>query len=283
MGELDDLWDFENPDASEGRFRQRIASLDPATDAMELAEAQTQLARAQGLQRHFDDAHATLDQVEARLADLSQRVWIRYDLERGRVFNSSGALERAQPLFLLAWDEARAVSEDALAVDAAHMLGIVTTGEESLSWNLRALQLAQTSDQPRAQRWQGSLYNNIGWTYFGEGRYHDALAMFERALERRQADGKEGQIGVARWCIARTLRGLGRTEEALALQQSLLAALPEDGYVSEEIGECLLALGRGAESRPYFRRAAEMLSQDIWLAAQEPQRLERLRQLGADK
>lgn len=282
MGELDDLWDFDDPAASEVRFRQWLADLPPSTDLSERAEAQTQLARAQGLQRHFADAHATLDQMESQLPRLTVRVQMRYHLERGRVFNSAGALERARPLFLGAWEQARVAGEDALAVDAAHMLAIVASGEEAFTWNLRALELAHSSDQPPARHWQGPLYNNMGWSLFGDGRYEEALAMFERALEQRQVEGRAKEMGIAQWCIARTLRALGRTDEALAMQRSLLETQAEDGYVSEEMGECLLALGREDESRPHFRRAADLLSRDIWLATREPERLARLRQLGAN-
>ena len=56
----------------------------------------------------------------------------------------------------------------------------------------------------------------------------------------------------------------------------------EDGYGSEEIGECLLALGREDDARPWFARAAELLSGDAFLAEHEPDRIERLRRLGAD-
>lgn len=280
IGKLDDLWDLDDPAGSEQRLRRWIADLPPSAGVSERAEAETQLARSLGLQRRFTDAHALLDEVESRLPELTARVQVRYHLERGRVFNSSNAPQRAQPLFLAAWEQARAAGEDALAVDAAHMLAIVASGEDALTWNLRALELAQSSAEPRARRWQGSLYNNMGWSYFAEGRYADAMAMFERALERQRMDGSEKEIGIARWCIGRTLRALGRTEEALALQQSLLAAISEDGYVSEEIGECLVALGREEEARPHFRRAAELLSRNIWLEEREPERLERLRQLG---
>lgn len=53
----------------------------------------------------------------------------------------------------------------------------------------------------------------------------------------------------------------------------------------EELGECLLALGRPAEarphfSRPHFSRAHELLSQDLWLREHEPERLTRLATLG---
>ena len=53
---------------------------------------------------------------------------------------------------------------------------------------------------------------------------------------------------IARWCVARCLRSLDRTEEALAEQQALAAELEAigetDAYVAEEIAECLSALGR---------------------------------------
>jgi hypothetical protein len=156
--ELDELWDYSDPAASEACFRQRLSDLSTEADPALLAEAQTQLARSQGLQRHFEEAHATLDQVEAHLAAMPARVRIRYALERGRVFNSSGQPERAVPLFESAWEQARAAGEDGLAVDAAHMLGIAEPGEQGIAWNLKALDLARTSSQLGANRWQGSLY-----------------------------------------------------------------------------------------------------------------------------
>jgi len=71
------------------------------------------------------------------------------------------------------------------------------------------------------------------------------------------------------------LRALGRYEEALKLQQSLKS----DGYVHEEIGECLLALKRDKEAAVEFARAHELLSKDWWLAANEPARLARIKKL----
>ncbi|HEX8682227.1 MAG TPA: hypothetical protein VF707_07935 [Ardenticatenaceae bacterium] len=64
------------------------------------------------------------------------------------------------------------------------------------------------------------------------------------------------------------------------MQQALLAEFEasgeQDGYVYEELGECLLALGRPEQARPYFARAYEEFSQDPWLVEQEPVRLQRL-------
>ncbi|HSI33415.1 MAG: tetratricopeptide repeat protein, partial [Phycisphaerae bacterium] len=53
-----------------------------------------------------------------------------------------------------------------------------------------------------------------------------------------------------------------------------------DGYVYEEIGECLLTMGRRDEARPHFARAHALLSVDPWFPPNQPDRLARLKQLG---
>jgi tetratricopeptide (TPR) repeat protein len=124
----------------------------------------------------------------------------------------------------------------------------------------------------------------MGWTYHGAGNYEEALAMFERAQAAWQSDGELDLVPIARWSVARALRSVGRVDEALANQMALKeefdASGHSDGYVSEEIGECLLLLGREQEARPYFARAWSLLSENIWLSESEPQRLERLHALG---
>jgi tetratricopeptide (TPR) repeat protein len=275
---LDSLWNFGDPAASERRFADRIAVI--AAEPPEVrAEAMTQLARSQGLQRRFADAHATLDAAEP-LAGVG-RARVRLLLERGRVFNSSGSPAEARPFFEAAWELARASREDGLAVDAAHMLGIL--GPDGLAWNERAVALAQSSDQPAARRWLGSLYNNIAWTYHDAGRFEEALAVFRAALEEREQAGARGPLLVARWAVARALRSLGRFEEAAAIQSALLEEHERDGstdgFVHEELAENLLSLGRPNEARPHFARAHELLAADLQLAEREPLRLQRLASL----
>jgi hypothetical protein len=76
---------------------------------------------------------------------------------------------------------------------------------------------------------------------------------------------------------------MNRVEEALShqmkLEKEFESTNEKDGYVFEEIGECLLALNRMKEAQPYFAEAYQLLSQDTSLAEQESARLERLRQL----
>ncbi|MEE9131687.1 MAG: tetratricopeptide repeat protein [Phycisphaerales bacterium] len=244
----------------------------------------TQIARAQGMQRQFDEAHRTLDEADAMIDSDMHRARARLLLERGRVFKSSGSADKAKPLFIKAWQLASGEGIDGLAVDAAHMVAIFEVGEKALKWNHKALDLANSSSDPDAQRWKGSLCNNIGWAHHSNGDYDKALTYFEQALQHRQAQGKADGIRIARWCIARCLRSLDRMEEALAIQREMEQQIADtenpDGYVYEELGECLHALGRTDEAKPSFRRAHELLSKDAWLVESEPQRIERLGELG---
>lgn len=285
---FDDLWDFGNPAETERRFREVLPHAEGDPDFH--AQLMTQIARTLGLAGSFDEAHGTLDQAK-RLIDeggaAHPRTSIRYLLERGRVFNSSGAPETARPLFIEAWDQGLAANEDEFAVDAAHMVAIVEgDGDEALEWNRKGMELAERSDNPRARRWLGSLYNNVGYTLLCRKEYAASLDAYQKGLDWRLANGG-GPVGIriARWCVARALRGLGRIDEALAMQRDLQHEWDREGgasgYVSEEIAECLIALNREEEAVPHFARAHELLSQDAWFAKNEPVRLERLRSLGA--
>lgn len=297
-----EAWDFQDPAGSAARLGALAAKALHAGEVLAAAEFRTQQARATGLMRRFDEARALLDGVEATLAGAEAatectsdavRPRVRLLLERGRVLNSSGRAAEAAPQFTRAWELAIGSSVrphlDGLAVDAAHMAGIVATGDEAAAWNLRALTLADSSPNADARRWRASLLNNVGWTLFEAGDHAAALAHFERALAARIEQGIEGKGRgpwlIARWCIARAHRALGRIDEALTEQQSLLAdharAGSSDGFVHEEIAECLLALGRAGDSRPHFAAAYGLLARDPWLSGREPERLARLAALAA--
>jgi len=126
----------------------------------------------------------------------------------------------------------------------------------------------------------------MGWSYHELGDYESALKIFQKAEAARRSNGNVNQIRIAVWCVARTMRSLNRVEEALSKQLALKAefesAGENDGFVYEEIGECLLALDRKQEAQPHFAKAHEILSQDISLAENEPARLARLKELGAE-
>src|SRR5438477_1554807 len=140
---FDQLWDYTNPAATEQKFRALAEELEKSGDRPILAELLTQLARTQGMQGRFDEAHATLDRAE-KLIDTATmpRARVRYLLERGRAFNSSDHLDQAKPLFVKALELGQKNKLDAQAIDAAHMIAIVEPSpEEQLRWNYRGVEL----------------------------------------------------------------------------------------------------------------------------------------------
>jgi tetratricopeptide (TPR) repeat protein len=276
---IDELWDFDDPAASESQFR--VAAGDASSDRQRDI-LMTQVARALGLQGKYSEGLAILDAIPNAGADLE--VEVRTRLERGRILNTRGDPDEARPEFDAAFDRATNAGAENLAVDALHMLAIVAPADEQLALNERAIALANAATDPRAQRWLASLYNNTAWTHFDAGNLDEALRLFELALEERLKGDEPRATGIARWAVARTLRAQGRTEEALAAQRDLRRVNSDTGiddpYVDEELGECLLALGRVDDARPYFARAAEGISADAWMLANEHERIARLEELG---
>jgi tetratricopeptide (TPR) repeat protein len=260
--EIDARWDFTRPEESERRFRVLLDEIEAGTGAA--AEVLTQIARSQGLQGRFEEAHRTLDGVEPLLGAHASRPRARYLLERGRVLNSSGRPEEAFPLFIHALGVALAAGEDFYAVDAAHMAAIVSPGDNVLNWNRRGLAMAEASRDPRARRWRGSLYNNLGWAHHDRGEFDEALRCFEQALEARQAQGEAALVRAAQWCVARGLRSLGRAEDALAIQRALLAEHRRLGTgardVYAELIACLESLGRHEEAEAVRRESESAAS-----------------------
>lgn len=281
---LDALWDYNDPAASTKRFTAERVHY--PQDSRQALEIDTQLARAQGLARHFDDANRLLDRVEAKLAAVDARVQVRYLLERGRTFNSAGEPTRALPLFMQAYAVALRAGRppDAFyAIDALHMLAIAAPPAEQLPWNLKALAAADAATDPRARNWRGSLLHNLGWTYFSAGDYATAVDYWQRALAFREAAGDVARIRVGQWTLVRGLRAQGKLDDAERLQRALAAELTRakapDGYVFEELSEIALARNDRPQARAWAAQAYPLLRDDADFAANEPARLAKLAQM----
>lgn len=278
---IDKLWDYSDPAASELKFKSLVDEAYAAGDSMYALEASTQVARALGLQQKFEEAHAILDKIEGQILD-RHKVNVRFLLERGRVFNSSKEKEKAIPLFTEALDLALALNEDFYAIDAAHMLGIAEEPGKALEWNLKTIAMAEVSNDARARKWLGSLYNNTGWTEHDRGNYGDAQELFEKSLEWNIENGTEESINIARWTVGRGLRSLKEYANAIEIQLELLEEGYDSGYVYEELGEGFLLMGDDERSSEYFKMAYEKLSEDEWLVKFEPERIQRLKELAGE-
>jgi tetratricopeptide (TPR) repeat protein len=257
------MWDFDDPEGSEARFR---AALDHAAadDALVLW---TQIARTWSLRRQPERAREILDELRRPLEGAGPEPRIRWELELGRTWVSAvstpedrtpAAVELASDAYTRAFELARDAGLDELAVDAVHMMVFVDTDPaDQLAWNDRGLALARASSQPGGRRWEAALLNNRGMALHELGRDEEALADFRAALALRQAEDDAGSIRVAWWMIAWSLRQLGRPSEALPIQLRLeeecAAAGDPDPYVFEELALLYRALGDPGRAAAYER------------------------------
>ena len=262
--DLSPLWDFTQPAVSEQRFR---AALVTATDDEALI-LQTQIARTYGLRRDFARARQVLREIEPQLLGAGAEALARHALEIGRTLSSAthppesqteAVRQKARAAYLRAFDIARAGKLDAVAIDALHMLAFIdTVPADQLKWGERALAVLESSAQPEARAWEGSLRNNVGYALHQLGRYEEALTQFRLALAARERAGDAEPIRVAHWMVAWTLRALGRVDEALEIQLRLEreweAAGGQDPYVFEELEHLYRARGDTVRAEAYAAR-----------------------------
>lgn len=294
LPDFQSLWDYSAPAETEVAFTELLAAhADDSRDGFDQwrLELRTQVARTHSLRKEFAKTDALLNAVDADVTALlaiepgaAPKARVRSLLERGRRWNSDGDKAQARPLFEQAWELARSAGLDGLAVDAAHMIAIASADKkQELDWGLKALKLAESSPDPDAKRWRGSLYNNLGWTHHEMGEFETALELFDKQIVVRKEAGDEPALRIARWARARALRSLGRHADALAALNEIVGTYGEealgDGFVQEEIAENLLATGIPSRATNSFKRAHALLK-DTWINDEDPARIARLAKLG---
>ena len=258
------LWDFSKPELSEQRFRAALETA-KGDDALIL---QTQIARTHGLRKDFAKAQAVLVAIEPQIKTAGHEARARYALELGRTYASAThsrelLTDAAKTQARSAFTEALAIAKsaksgelDALAIDAIHMFAFIDTAPaDQLKWAQEALTVSVASNQPAARRWEGSIRNNLGMALHGLGRFEEALAQFKQALAIREQGSNAGQIRVANWMVAWTLRAMNRLNESLEIQLRLekecAAADDPDPYVFEELETLYRAKGNEERANYY--------------------------------
>jgi tetratricopeptide (TPR) repeat protein len=254
---------------------------------------------AQAMQGKSDQAHRTLDRAAELLPPGDLLAASRVVLERGRIYHQANDPSRAKPHFQQAYDLAVRGQHDAQTVNAAHMIAIVSKcPAEQVNWNRIALELANSSSDPRAQDWRGPIYNNLARSLIEAGEYEEALHAYVACQAIAEQRGEQLIVRGAIWGRALALRQLGQLETALKLQLDLL----QQYRAVEERGEMpgpLLAIGRGLvhaelaelywrlasevpEATVRLRVQAQLALQDLrgndWMERLEPDRMRRLEQ-----
>ncbi len=271
MQDFDAYWNYSDSKATEEKFREILSS---AQDINYIAELKTQIARTLGLQRKFEDGHLLLSEIENDLIQNNPQIATRYYLEKGRLYNSNNEKADAIKMFEKATDIANKNELDFYHLDALHMLGIATTDEVSLAWNEKAIDTAEKAKEERAKNWLGSLYNNTGWTYFDMKNYEKATALFHKCLFWNIDKQRDANARIAKYSIAKCKRMMQKNDEALFILHEI-EGVGDDGYIYEELAENYLVKNELEKSKTYFQKTYELLHTDIWLQANEKERIDR--------
>jgi tetratricopeptide (TPR) repeat protein len=249
---LRSLWDFSDLDASERRLRAALAA---EGDDSGRAEVMTQLARIDGLRGRYPDGQRLVADAEA-LAGEDDVVRARVLLERGRLLRLSGDLAAALPLFEEAFESALRAHQDFIAADAAHMAALAG---DMVTWTQRGVELGEAS--PAAAPWIAMLLSNLGWWRLQRGEYAEALAAYQGSLAAHTRNGDKPYLReVARCGVAKSLRGLRRADEAVALLEHAVAWADgvgrPDRVFHEELAAAYSEVGREHDAEEQRRLAA---------------------------
>jgi tetratricopeptide (TPR) repeat protein len=273
------LWDFDDLDASQERLETQL-SAEQTDDGR--AEVLTQLARVEGLRGEFEAGERLIGQAETG-ADQNSIAHARIDLERGRLYRSSGNVEAALPLFDSAFALALETGRYFIAADAAHMAALAAPDREGfIAWTQRGIDVAE--EHETASYWRGSLLNNLGWELYEAAEYAEALEAFERALAAREEEPADPEpIALARYAVGKALRALGRSGEAVPQLEQAVAWAESvgapDGWYHEELAEEYAAVGREPDARKQSRLAMPLLEKADPSFREDAERASRLREL----
>ncbi len=186
------------PDGSRWRSRYDIAIL-------------TQIARAQGLQRRFADAQATLDQVRMR-PDSNDTGSARSAISSNKAesITHRGVMRKRCGWFQDAFTAANAQQQDFYGIDALHMLAIADVPERQCIGIYKQWHSLNNPPIPARRTGKDRCTTTLGGSYFEEGEYSQALTSFEPPYNGASSRAKSVRYLIARWCVARTLRALGQ-------------------------------------------------------------------------
>ena len=275
----DQIWatfQYDFPAQTIAQFQALADEAGKRGDADAQAIYLSQMARAEGVRKNLDAADAILDRAEKLAKGDGARERIK--LERARILRRRGRTKAAREAFVGVYDTARKLGlHPNLPIDAAHMLALMSEGNEAKQWTERGFTLAESSENPLVNRWVGVLAWNLAGSYEEQGNHAMAALYYSRSLASRVTHSNAAVLRTTEHALARQLRFLGACRETIGIETRLLSQEPEKDAAPQlyEIAECRSSLGEKQEASAFAARALKVLGK----GDAPPEIMERLRSM----
>lgn len=224
-------------------------------------EAMAQVARSNLLLGNLDEGNRWLADAAKIATDSDPMGWSRYLGVRGRFEWKADDLATSRKTFDEMYVYCNTNALWSRAVDAAHMIAIVSKSpEEQIEWGKRGIEVAESA---AVESWLGPLWNNLATTYYDLKQYEPALEAFIKAREYHwRFSGEVGKL-YADYHVGMTYRLLGKTDEAGKWLRPVLAWAERlenhsaIGQASEDLGEIEISTGNSDAGLIMLKRARD--------------------------
>ena len=227
-------------------YMQAMAEAENAKDNSGLTEAYSMVARTYLIVDKKEDGRPWIEKAQKIATPEEPLGWSRYLGVKGRFEWQDKHLEKATVTFKEMYDYCSKNKLHERAIDAAHMVAITGSHEQQIEWGLKGIEEAEAGN---ITGWLGPLWNNLGATYEGMGKYNESLDAYLKAREYHWRYGNEMNKLIADWAVGHAYRLTGNMEEAGRWLRPALAwseridAAEFIGWSHKELGEIELANG----------------------------------------
>ncbi len=222
-------------------------------------EALSQMARMNLLLERKEEGREWLEKAADRASDSDPMGWSRFLGVKGRFEWKDNDLVKARETFDRMYVFCNTNALYARAVDAAHMIAIVSEKpEDQIEWGKLGIEAAEKTDN---EKWLGPLWNNLAGTYYDVKDFESALECYLKAREYHWRFSSEVAKLYADYHVGMTYRLLGKFDEAGKWLRPVLAWAERIenhsaiGQACEDLGEIAAARGDKTEALNLFKRA----------------------------
>ncbi len=190
--------------------------------------------------------------------------WSRYLGVRGRFEWKDDELDKAAKTFIEMYEFCSAQKFHERAIDAAHMVAIVSDLEEQVTWAKKGIVEAEAGN---VTRWLGPLWNNLAATYEDMGKFKDAVESYLNARDYHYKYGDETNKMIADWAVGHAYRLNGDIQKAEKWMFPVLDWSTKlnntefIGWANNELGEIELTKENYQLALDYFAKASRKLQE----------------------